>query len=237
MAEETPSPPSQSAGKGIGSKLTKKLGPLPVWGWALVGGAVVVVVYRYYAAKKAAAASAAASTATPASVTSASDLGAGTNNTPGSNGYQDSGQLTQLQTQLAALQSQVNGGTGSGSGSSTAAPATGAYQGYGYAAPAGGYETAGGQSYQQLTTWQQLAAAASAKIPLFTQPIAGTFTPYNGAIGTAANFSQGTPLFVASSYSSGPPATSGAGGSASPVGGTAGAPAPIQPHVGAASQI
>src|ERR1700721_4541144 len=107
MAEtETPSSPSQ-AGKGIGGTLGKKFGPLPGWGWGLGGGLGAVFIYRFFAAKSAASSAA----ATPASVSNASDLGAGTNSTPGSNGYQDSGQLTQLQTQLASLQQQVNGGT------------------------------------------------------------------------------------------------------------------------------
>src|SRR5580704_6086036 len=110
MADE-PEAPSKPAGKGIGAALGKKFGPLPVWGWGLVVGALGIVAYRYYAAKSAASSSA----ATPSAVTNASDLGAGTSSTPGTNGYQDSGQLTQLQNEIAAIQAQLNP-TGAGGG-------------------------------------------------------------------------------------------------------------------------
>jgi hypothetical protein len=57
--------------KAAGSGLKKKLGPLPYWGWAAVGGATYLI-YRYIKARNAAAAAAAASGITggnlPASV-------------------------------------------------------------------------------------------------------------------------------------------------------------------------
>jgi len=222
MADEPEAPP-KPAGKGIGAKLGKKLGPLPVWGWALVGVVGAVVAYRWYQAKQAAAAggAASASEAVGAGTTASGAPEAGSAGASGSdNGYSDGGS-SQLQDLLTQLQSQLPSATSTAAGGG-AAPSTGAYQGFGYAAPSGGYETAGGTSYQQLSTLQQIQAAVSNKIPLFAQIEPGDFTPYTGNTPTtAANFAGSTPLFIQSSYSSGP-AVSGA---AAPT--TTAAPSPV----------
>ncbi len=227
MAEETPSPPSQ-AGKGIGSKLTKKLGPLPVWGWAIVGGAVLVVVYRWYSAKNAAAS--AATTAATAPTTGTTGLGsadtgagAGGGSSGAGNGYNDGG-TGQLAAILAQLQSQGIGATSAGPGT---APAVGKYQGGGFwpQSGPGGYETAAGTTYQNVTTSAAVDELLASGQQLFIQPVQGIFVPYTGGPSGQGNI----PIYVQSPFTGPAANVSGAGGSASPVGGTAGPPAPIVP--------
>lgn len=155
MAEDVPdSPPSRSAGKGIGSKLTHKLGPLPVWAWGLAGVALAYLGYRYYESKSAAsAATTAASTAVGAGTTG---TGAPTD-TGGGGGYSEggSGQLATLAQELAQIQTQLGtGGGGSGGGSST-------------------------PGYQQLTTEASIRANAA---NLYTQSAPGVFTKFTGAL-------------------------------------------------------
>lgn len=53
--------------KAGGFNLKKKVGPLPVWAWGLIGTAGIWLGYRYYRNAKAAKSSAATSTAVPAS--------------------------------------------------------------------------------------------------------------------------------------------------------------------------
>jgi hypothetical protein len=71
----TTSPPP--AGKGF--DLKKKVGPLPVWAWSLIGIGGSYLAIRWYKAKKAAAASTSTTTAVPAanSPLPYSGLGAG----------------------------------------------------------------------------------------------------------------------------------------------------------------
>jgi hypothetical protein len=228
----SPTPPS-TAGKGIGSKLTRKLGPLPVWGWALVGGAVLVVVYRWYSAKNASA-TAAAAAANPSTGTAGVGTASGGLGTPGSNGYQDNGQLNQLSQQLSDIQKVLGQGTGSGAGVGAAGD-TGS-----------GSSTAGTNSFQQLiagsgtvSTQQQINAALAAGQKLWTQIAPGVFVPYvpGSTLGITPVYIQdpgGAPIGAGWGGGVGPPVTgsggvSGAGGSASPVGGTAGPPASIAP--------
>jgi hypothetical protein len=113
MAEE-PEAPSRSTGKGIGSKLGKKLGPLPVWAWGLAGVSLAYLGYRYWSSKNAAA----SQSATPAvgAGTAASGQMADTGT-----GYQDSGsdQLSKLSDQLTTLQTQLNAGGGAPGGGLT----------------------------------------------------------------------------------------------------------------------
>src|ERR1700722_5886284 len=140
MADEPEAPP-KPAGKGIGAKLGKKLGPLPVWGWALVGVVGAVVAYRWYAAKQAASSAAASSsTAVGAGTTGSGAPAAGSAGADGSdNGYSDGGS-SQLQALLTQLQSQLPSGTSTAAGGG-AAPSTGAPQRLAYAAPSGAHDT------------------------------------------------------------------------------------------------
>lgn len=73
MAATSPPP----AGKGF--DLKKKVGPLPVWAWSLIGIGGSYLAIRWYKAKKAAAASTSTTTAVPAtnSPLPYSGLGAG----------------------------------------------------------------------------------------------------------------------------------------------------------------
>jgi hypothetical protein len=218
MADE-PETPAKGTG-GIGSKLTKKLGPLPVWAWGLGAAALAFLAYRYYQSQQSSAASATTATQPLTTATGAS--------TPGSNGYQDNGQLSQLQQQLATLQQQLGTGTGAGS---TLAPAVGSNPGGGFypVGGAGGYETAGGTTYQEIANGAMFNQLLAAGVQMFTQPAPGIFVPYTGGPSGHLN----TPVFFQTPYT-GPAPTSGAGGSASPpgvgTGGTGGAPAPIQPN-------
>jgi mucin-19 len=108
---EAPEAPSRSTGKGIGARLTRKLGPLPVWAWALGVGGLAFLGYRYWASKNAAASSSTAATAVGAGTTA---TGAPTD-TSGGGGYSDGGG-GQLATLLQTLQTQLgNGGAGTGS--------------------------------------------------------------------------------------------------------------------------
>ncbi len=144
MAEE-PEAPSTSAGKGIGAKFTKKLGPLPVWAWGLGGAAAIFLVYRWYSAKNAASSAA----ASPASATG---LGAGTSSTPGSNGYQDNGQISSLESLLSTVSGQLN------------APGSSAAQSL--------------AKYVQITPAQWAANVGN----IYQQLTPGVFTKYTGAV-------------------------------------------------------
>lgn len=98
----------------IGEILTKKVGPLPMWGWAVGVGGLGFVVLKIRGAK----ASTATSTS-PSTATSGAQYSTGTNGTQGANlgGYDSSSADSQLmglqaaagntQTAVAALQSQV----------------------------------------------------------------------------------------------------------------------------------
>jgi hypothetical protein len=236
MAEETPSAPPSQAGKGIGSKLSKKLGPLPVWGWGLVGLVGAYFVYKYISGKS--AASAAATTAATAPTTGTTGVGSADTTGAsggGSSGYSDGGG-GQLAGLLSQLQSQGIGATSAGPGT---APAVGAFSGYGYGAQGGpgSYESAQGQSYQELTA-AQIRAMLQAGQTVYEQVQPGVFTPFPGTgISSGYNPTTGTPLFGSSPYT-GPAVSnvSGAGGSVSPpaqagtspTAGTAGAPAPVR---------
>ena len=100
MAEtEAPESPPSRAGKGIGSKLTKKLGPLPVWGWALGVGGLAFLGYRYWSSKHAAASAATASTAVGAGTTSSGAMGDTGTGYSGGGSDQLAGLLSQLQQQ------------------------------------------------------------------------------------------------------------------------------------------
>ena len=213
MADEPTETPAKSTG-GIGSKFTKKLGPLPVWAWGLGGAAGIFLLYRWYSAKQTAAAAAAAAAAPATGTSAGAGLSAGTSGTPGSNGYQDNGQLSQLSQQLSTLQQQLGGGTG------TAA----AQQGTAQQGP-----TTGG-TYSMLQSFQAVQNAVNAGLPVYYQPTAGG--PYYQV--PAADLTQGSgynQTFLFNPTQAAP--VSGAGGSASPAGsntaGTAGAPAAIQP--------
>lgn len=196
MAEDD-APPVKAA-KGIGGGLTRKLGPLPIWAWGAGAAALAFLVYRYISSKSASA-TPAASTASP------TDLAAGTSSTPGSNGYQDNGQLTQLSTQLQGISDLL---TQTPKGTSAAA------------------STAG---YSLLSTVGAVKAAKAAGQSLYEQVSPGVFTIYKGGIpganlpsGTLLSSTAATPLYAAVNGS-----ISGAGGSASPGVGTAGPPAPV----------
>lgn len=222
MADEPEAPP-KPAGKGIGGKLGKKLGPLPVWGWALVGVTAAVVAYRWYAAKQAASSAAASSsTAVGAGTTGSGAPEAGSAGASGSdNGYSDGGS-SQLQALLAQLQSQLPSSTTSAGAS--LAPSTGALSGEGYGGPSGGYESAGGQNYLALTTASAVNAALGAGQTLFYQPQQGVFVPVTSPKPVPSTWSiasGGTPYFVTSPYT-GASATSGA---AAPT--TGAAPSPV----------
>jgi hypothetical protein len=181
MAEDD-APPVKAA-KGIGGRLTKKLGPLPIWAWAAGGAAAAFLVYRFIQSRN-------ASSSSTASTTTPTDLAAGTSSTPGSNGYQDNGQLTQLSTQLSEISDLIQQ---TPKGPSAAATTT---QGYSAITPTQ-WKANVGNIYQQLTP--------------------GVFTKYTGAVSLLKS-----PGFVpVNGY------VAGAGGSASPVGGTAGAPSPV----------
>jgi hypothetical protein len=54
--------PAASSGAS-GNFLTRKLGPLPMWAWGLLGGITVYAGYRYYESKKSASSSTAATEA------------------------------------------------------------------------------------------------------------------------------------------------------------------------------
>ncbi len=211
MADEEPSAPPSQAGKGIGSKLTKKLGPLPVWGWGLVGVVAAYFVYKYISGKSGASASTATGAATTATPTDASGL-----STPGSNGYQDNGQLTQLSQQLQTLQNMLGQGTGSGAGSSGAGATPG---------------------FSPLLTVGDVMNAARQGKTIFEETAPGVFTPTSYTTATLTGFSKFSPSALVSETGAVPlfagtttgASVSGAGGSASPVGGTAGPPAPIVP--------
>ena len=215
MAEETPSAPPSQAGKGIGSKLTKKLGPLPVWGWGLVGVVAAYFVYKYISGKS--AASAAATTAATAPTTGTTGLGSadtGAGSTASGNGYNGGGE-GQLGQILSLLQSQ--------------SPSSGA--------------SANPPNYQLLNTSADVSQAIAAGWQIFNQPAPGMYTPWNGtAISSGYGTSVEPPTLYTTGVPKGSGTVSGAGGSASPpaqagtkpTAGTAGAPAPLpsKPGVG-----
>lgn len=103
-AEDVPEAPSRST--GIGAKLSKKLGPLPVWAWGLAGVSLAYLGYRYWSSKQAAASTSTAATAVGAGT---SATGAPTD-TSGGGGYSDGGG-GQLSTLLQQLQTQMATGT------------------------------------------------------------------------------------------------------------------------------
>lgn len=85
MAAAPVSPPrGKPAAKG-GSGLSKRLGPLPVWGWAVAGVVLLFVAYRLYEARQSSAANATAggltspddSLSSPSGDTGASGSGSG----------------------------------------------------------------------------------------------------------------------------------------------------------------
>jgi hypothetical protein len=169
-------------------QLKKKIGPLPMYVWI---GLVVVAGVGYMLWKRSQTASTAAagtSNSTGSSVVPASAgyAIAGDTGAQGWDGYNN------------------NGAAGSTQGpTSTLAPTVGAQRGYGYAAPAGGFETdANGINYIALMTSNAIQAAKSAGQQLFTQPQPGIFAPYNGAVPSAASIASGTttPLFTTSPY-------------------------------------
>src|ERR1700692_4030612 len=164
MPEDVAESPPPKAGKGIGSKLTKKLGPLPVWGWGLVGVVAAYFVYKYISGKS--AASAAATTAATAPTTGTTGLGSADTTGAsggGSSGYSDGGGGP-LAGLLSQLQSQGIGATSAGPGT---APAVGTNPGGGFypVSGPGGYETANGVTYQEIANapmFNQLLAAGQA---------------------------------------------------------------------------
>src|ERR1700681_1264559 len=100
---DTESPPSQ-AGKGIGSKLTKKGGPVPVWGWGVVALVGAYFVYKYISGKNA---SSAATTAATAPTTGTTGLTSADTSGGGGGGYSGAGGQGQLAALLQQLQSQA----------------------------------------------------------------------------------------------------------------------------------
>ena len=196
MAEEPEAPAKPAAGKGIGGKLTKKLGPLPIWAWGLGGAALAFLAYRYIQSRN----SSATAATTPATTTP-TDLAAGTSSTPGTNGYQDNGQLTSLQSSLDSLNATLQSPASKGP-SAAASPLNGFQQLMNHAAVVA--------EFNSKNLYQEVSPGVFVKWAGTKIPTSGTFySPINGA-------------------------TSGAGGSASPGVGTAGAPAPIQPPAGIA---
>lgn len=181
MAEED-APPVKAA-KGIGGRLGKKLGPLPIWAWGLGAAAGAFLVYRFIQSRNASSSST-ASTAAP------TDLAAGTSSTPGSNGYQDNGQLTQLSTQLQGISDLLQ------------------------QTPKGPSAAATTQGYSLINSSQWKANLGN----IYQQLTPGVFTKYTGAVSLLTS-----PGYVPVNGQ----VVSGAGGSASPGVGTAGAPAPL----------
>ena len=197
MADDAPEAPPRSAGKGIGSKLTKKLGPLPVWAWGLAVVSLGYLGYRYYASKQAASGAASASTAVGAGTT-----GSGAPDTSG--GYSDggSGQLAGLLSQLQTQLGTGGGGTGSQPG----------YSLLSNSAAIQAVRNAGQQLYEQLTPG--VFTAYNGGVPTQAAIQAGKTTPLyalnNGSV-------QGT-------TPSGTPA--GVSGAAAPTTNTSPAPGP-----------
>lgn len=203
MPEEPEAPPRSQG--GIGSKLTKKVGPLPLWAWVAGGGAAAFLLYRWYSARQAAS----ASSATTATQPTTSD---GTSSTPGSNGYQDVPGLGTLQQELAALQQQINGGTSSGSGTSL-----GSYVPITSGPAALAAAQAGTPLYQET---------APGVFSLYTGGIAGIENAIKLGWSTHATqlFAQPNGTISGAGGSATPPAQTGG-----TTAGTGGAPAPVQP--------
>ncbi len=101
MADATAYDDKPTTAKGVGGVFTKKLGPLPFWGWGLLGVGAIVLYMRYRASQTAAS----PSTAVP--VNSAIS--------PGTAGYAGAGAvdpLSALASQLSqyqGIQSQLQG--------------------------------------------------------------------------------------------------------------------------------
>lgn len=193
--EAPESPPSRSTGKGIGAKLTRKLGPLPVWGWALGIGGLAFLGYRYWASKQAAASSSTAATPAVGAGTSTTDTGLGSSDGGGGGGGYSDGGGGQLATLLQTLQTQLaNGGAGTGSQ----------------------------PGYSLLSSSAAIQAVRNAGQTLYEQLTPGVFTQYTGGVPTQAaiNAGQTTPLYalsngtVQASTPSGTPA--GISGAAAP---------------------
>jgi hypothetical protein len=167
---EAPEAPPSRAGKGIGSKLTKKLGPLPVWGWAIGVAGLAFLGYRYWSSKQAAASSSTAATAVGAGTTA---TGAPTDSSGGGGGGYSSGGSGQLATLLTTLQTQLaNGGAGTGSQ----------------------------PGYSLLANNAAIQAVRNAGQQLYEQLTPGVFTQYNGGVPTQAAIEAGdsTPLYALS---------------------------------------
>src|ERR1035438_6857411 len=120
--------PSAVGGKAAGNVLTKKVGPLPVWGWA----AVVIgayLVYRYIKDKNAASASSSTGTSTGADTTASQ-----ANGIFGSEGFgvNSAGQIVDTATGTVVGSTGNGAGTTSTSGQDWASSAYQALQGLGY---------------------------------------------------------------------------------------------------------
>jgi hypothetical protein len=98
---------------GIGATLSRHYGPLPLWGWSVVGVAGVILLLRYRAAR-----------ATTGARTATLPVGAGNLPSNAAGGYGSGFDLTGLSQQLTALQTRLGGttvGAGGGTGSATIA--------------------------------------------------------------------------------------------------------------------
>ena len=176
--------------------LTRKMGPLPTWGWAavVVGG---VLVWRWYQARQAASAATSA-TPTSANVTATvpSDYTEPTASLTTPSGFSYSGPLSGLGASLpyGAL-SQTSGGN--------APPQVGALTGLGYAPPSGqNYATSNsGQTYVPFASWGS-ALAEPANTPVYYEPAQGVFQQAGTVGAGASNLTlpggTGTPLYLPS---------------------------------------
>jgi hypothetical protein len=202
MPEDVAESPPPKAGKGIGSKLTKELGPLPVWGWGLVGLVGAYFVYKYISGKS--AASAAATTAATSPATGTTGLG-----TAGGGGYSgggDSQQLQGLSDQLTQLQQQLNPASSSVAGQESFQQIMGG-------AAAG-------------STASQLKAILASGQQVFSQIAPGVFVPY-----VPGSTDINAPLYI-KDPTSGPAGGFGGGSYGAPISGaaapsTTAAPSPI----------